>query len=147
MLQRSPIGHRPHADLRADTTVRGILIARLRVLGAEEKLGVWCPRGDRGLHRARVGPSDLQMAEPGEVGRHPADQILLGEGKNLSTIELRAEDRELIGGDVEIVLIDAERRLISEARAAVASNVGSVDLVLRPDVLRIPRGVHSDVEL
>ena len=49
-----------------------------------------------------------------KVGGAPGHQVLLGEGVDLSSIELWSEDRELVGGDVEIVLVDAEGRLTDE---------------------------------
>ena len=68
-----------------------------------------------------------------------ANQVLLRERVNLATVELRTVDRELVIGDVEVVRVDSESRLIAEARATVTARVSRVDLIDDPRVCRIAR--------
>ena len=79
------------------------------------------------------------------------EQIRLRDGVDLRAVELWPQDRELIGADVEILLIDAQARLVAKARAAwmvgraVGPVVRRVEVIDRPRRGRIARGVDRDV--
>ncbi len=59
---------------------------------------------------------------------------------------MRAKDREFVGADIDIILVDAEERLVTEAGAARVTEVGYVDLVGRPGCGRVARGVYRQID-
>src|SRR5450631_4597135 len=87
------------------------------------------------------------MAEVREMQRRGGDQVRLGERVQLPAVELGAEDRELVRAEVDVVLVDADARLVPEAGAAVAAGVRRVDLILGPEVGGVAAGVDGDVEV
>src|SRR5205814_8790481 len=94
---------------------------------AEHELGVRLHGGQRGLRRQRSLPHDLQVAEVRELHRRVAgDQAGLVDDPELRAVELRALDGELVRGDVQVLLVDADAGLVTEGRAAGAGGVGRV---------------------
>ena len=75
--------------------------------------------GDRRLDRGGERAADVEVAEVDEVDDGlERDQVLLRDRVDLGAVELRALDRELVRGHVEVLRVDPERRLVAEAGAA-----------------------------
>src|SRR5438270_13219753 len=82
-----------------------------------------------------------------EVNRSgQGDKLRLGDGVDLRTIELRSKDRELIGTDVDVVLVDAQERLVAETGAARITEIGCVYTVGCPGRSWVTSGIHGQVD-
>src|SRR5579871_6494176 len=109
-------------------------------------------RVDGGLHGGGNRPADAQVIEMHKVdGLSAIDQIILGNGVNLSAVKLRSQDGELIGADVEVGAVDAQEWLIAQAGAAgmagraIGAVIGGVQVEDRPGRGWITRRVDGNV--
>ena len=86
-----------------------------------------------------------------EVSREPPHKIALGDGVNLGAIGSRSQNRELVGADIQVILVNAEQRLIAKARAAwvrgrsFASGIRVIEVIDGPRCGRITGRVHGDI--
>ncbi len=72
-------------------------------------------------------------------------KIRFGDGINLRTIKLRPKNRKLVGADIDVLLVDAQQRLIAEAGTPRAFLVGCVDVVDHPGSGGIAGRIHRQV--
>src|SRR5215469_16185100 len=111
-----------------------------------EVLRVGGAGGDSRLDRSGKRATNAEVAEMDEVDvLGQGHKIRFGDGINLRAIELRSKNRKLVGTDIEVLLVDAQQRLIAKAGTAGAFLVGSIDMVECPGSGGVAGRIHRQV--
>ena len=143
---RDPVIEGRRAELQSAQEVLGAVVAGRVAADRVGRLdGVGDPLSEG---QAREGHDDARRTEAVRGCR----ELPLGRCVHLRPVELRSVDRELVGRDVHAGAVEAQQRLITQARATGmigdgAIAVGGIEVEDRPGTRRVARLADRDIDM